>query len=1088
MNNLSKRIAISDLAQILSQQQRLQIIDIALIITAALMVFTEGAITIFLFHVIFLLLAFGAFYWKFYAFTTRVGFWVTITTLLLLRAIYDGHVLFSEIVEIPILTTIMILVFIIAAERAKAKDELQHSEERYHTLFDNLFKESRDAIFITDQAGRIAEVNQAMLNLFGYTRAEIRGLEPAETPILPLDWDELRQQTGRFGSVRDHEIKLHKKDGAEMHCLLTSSVWRANDGSLLGYQGIIRDITQRKQAEEALRESEERYRHLVELSFEAVIAHSAGRLVYLNGPAAKLLGATNPEELIGKPILDFVHPDYLDTVQRRVERISQEGNGMPPVEEKFIRLDRSSVDVEVAAIPTTYQGQQAALTVVRDITERKRAEAEREYLLATEREQRVLAETLGEVFLALTAQTSFEGVLDEILRQVQRIVSYSAANIMILKRGNLRIVRHQGYHTFSSREIMPTLRQSLEDFPLDAEVVETRRALVVPDTRQNPRWITTTESAWIMSFIAVPICLHDRVLGLLRLDSDTPGKFSAEDLKRLQPLGNAAAIALDNARLYDQARQELADQFVQAETEIIQLNQKLVDLQYASATIASSSRLQAVLSAIPKEMAGLLKVSSCCILDWNQAANTASIVAKYGLDHHLVEEIWVETFALADYALMSRVLTERLPQQIIYSRRDTYPAELAYMKALNLKSLLIVPMEFQNRVVGLVKMMDDQVERTFTNREIGLIQLLANQVASAIENDRLYNQVRQEMVERVQAEKELRQVAAKNQAILDAISDTMFYLSRQGELLDYKVISSHSLPQEIFDEISIGKRLDDVLPPDLVKLTLHYIGEALNTNTMQLFECELALSHDFRYFEARLVVSGPNEVLAIVRDITERKEQEVALEKERLRIARDLHDSLGQSLGFLRLKLDALSMNDLEYDGEAVQQDLVQMRDVANEAYELVRSMLAAARPANANDLAAVLLAQARPVGSRARFKVNLTCEGQARPLSPVIQQQVLYILKEALNNVEKHANARQVEIKLVWTEEMLVITLLDDGVGFHTNMPHPKGHFGLAIMQERAEEINGLLSVTSTPNSGTEVTLWLPLASITPAPVQDSN
>ncbi len=987
ISRLLKQIASSNFLQALQIERWFILLDVALLVTALLLIFTTAKV--FFFHVIFVLLTFGAFFWKFHAFALRAIFWVTVTTIVVTHTIFVGKTQVEEIIEIPLLTSILILVFAIAGQRSKAKESLRKT---------NAELENR----VAERTAELTRVN-----------AELT-----------------------------HEITKHK---------LT---------------------------EATLRESEERYRRLVELSFEAIAIHSEGKLVYVNPPGVKLLGAAKARELIGKPIFEIVHPDYWGIVQTRVQQL-EGGRSVPLIEEKFIRLDGTEVDVEVAAIPITYQGQPAVQTIVRDITARKRAEMEREYLLTTEREQRLLAETLGEVFLTLTAQTSREAVLDEILRQVQRIVSYSAANIMILQRGILHIARHQGYHLFSSREMMPGLRQLLEDFPLDAEVVQSRQPLVISDTHQNPHWVTTPESGWIRSFIAVPICLRDRVLGLLRLDSDLPGKFSGEDLKRLQPLANAAAIALDNARLYDEARKEIAEQTIQAEAEIIQLNQKLLALQYASATIASSAHLQHVLNTIPREMASLLKVSGCCILEWNQIANTVSIMAKYGFNDYWEGEAPTKTFPLADYPLMDRALTEHLPQQITHSHRGNYGGELAYMRAVNLKTLLMVRMEFQNRSIGLVHIMDEQAERIFTNREIGLIQLLANQVASAIESSRLYEQLRQEINERVQVEKELRQVAAKNQAILNAISDSMFYLSREGKVLDYKVISQNNFPPELLNEINVGKYLDDILTPNLVNLTLHYINKALDTNTMQVFEGELLLSGDVRYFEARLVVSGQDEVLAIIRDITEHKKYEATLEKERVRIARDLHDSLGQSLGYLHLKLDELTHKNTLQKTVGIRQEVTRMRDVANEAYELVRNMLAAARPANSADLATALLAQAKLAGNRARFRVQLTSEGQPRPLSPIAQHQVLYIFQEALSNVVRHANAQEVNLKLLWTEEMLTIMLSDDGCGFETNVPRSDDHFGLTIMQERAEEINGFLSITSEPNNGTMLTLRLPLASV---------
>ncbi|MCZ7399549.1 MAG: PAS domain-containing sensor histidine kinase [Candidatus Methanoperedens sp.] len=129
----------------------------------------------------------------------------------------------------------------------------------------------------------------------------------------------------------------------------------------------------RKRAENALKESEERYRSLVEFSPYGIAIHSEGKLVYMNLAGAKILGTENPDELVGKMLLQIVHPDYHEIVKKRV-RMQEGGKVAPPLEEKFLRLDGTSVDVEIASIPFTYMGKLAMYGVFRDITERKKAE------------------------------------------------------------------------------------------------------------------------------------------------------------------------------------------------------------------------------------------------------------------------------------------------------------------------------------------------------------------------------------------------------------------------------------------------------------------------------------------------------------------------------------------------------------------------------------------------------------------------------------------------------------------------------------------------------------------------------------------
>ncbi len=146
--------------------------------------------------------------------------------------------------------------------------------------------------------------------------------------------------------------------------------------ALLLIFGIIasRIIAKLKLSEAALRESEERYRKLVEFSPDAISIHSEGKIVFINVAGAKLLGAVNPEQLIGKSVIDFVHPDYQEIARERIRLMREEGKNVSPIEEKFIKLDGSVMDVEVIAMPFTYQGKPGIQVIIRDITNRKRAE------------------------------------------------------------------------------------------------------------------------------------------------------------------------------------------------------------------------------------------------------------------------------------------------------------------------------------------------------------------------------------------------------------------------------------------------------------------------------------------------------------------------------------------------------------------------------------------------------------------------------------------------------------------------------------------------------------------------------------------
>ncbi len=138
--------------------------------------------------------------------------------------------------------------------------------------------------------------------------------------------------------------------------------------------GTISEITERKLAEEALKESESKYRELIENSPDAICIYVDGKIALVNNQCLHLLAAKSPGELIGQPVINFIHPDFQELAKVRMSDITENGKVVPLVEEKFIRLDGSVVDVEVKAMPILFEGRHTVQLVARDISERKLAE------------------------------------------------------------------------------------------------------------------------------------------------------------------------------------------------------------------------------------------------------------------------------------------------------------------------------------------------------------------------------------------------------------------------------------------------------------------------------------------------------------------------------------------------------------------------------------------------------------------------------------------------------------------------------------------------------------------------------------------
>ena len=139
-------------------------------------------------------------------------------------------------------------------ERRNTTIQLRKSEEKYRTLFED----SRDAIYLNDKEGGLIDFNRSTLELFGYSRGEMLGINTKSVFVNPDEYQRLQDEIAQKGSVREFEAKLCKKDGTKIDCLITSTVRLARDKSIIGYQGIVRDISElasnRKQLEKTLKE------------------------------------------------------------------------------------------------------------------------------------------------------------------------------------------------------------------------------------------------------------------------------------------------------------------------------------------------------------------------------------------------------------------------------------------------------------------------------------------------------------------------------------------------------------------------------------------------------------------------------------------------------------------------------------------------------------------------------------------------------------------------------------------------------------------------------------------------------------------
>jgi len=296
-------------------------------------------------------------------------------------------------------------------EQKRTEESLRQSEERYRTFFDT----SRDCVFITTLDGRFIDFNDAGLEMLGYSpgdRQEILKKDVASFYANPEEREAHSQMVAAMGFSKEYPVDLRKKDGTIIHALVTTVARKGPDGNVIGFQGTVRDITERKQAEEALRQSEEKFRSLFESSLDGILLTAPDGTVFHANPAACQILGWSEQELreIGRDgVVDRTDPRLSSALaeRNRTGRFSGELN--------LKRKDGATFPAELSsALFVTANDNLRANIVIRDISERKRVE---EALRQSEEKYRLLVDKAQEAIFVVQ-DTVFRFVnprLEEIL-------------------------------------------------------------------------------------------------------------------------------------------------------------------------------------------------------------------------------------------------------------------------------------------------------------------------------------------------------------------------------------------------------------------------------------------------------------------------------------------------------------------------------------------------------------------------------------------------------------------------------------------------------------------------------------------------
>jgi PAS domain S-box-containing protein len=468
-------------------------------------------------------------------------------------------------------------------ERIKSEEQLRESEKSYRGLFNSV----DEAIYIQDEQGRFLDANQGALDLYGYSREHFIGKTPEALGAPGMNnFDLIRQAHQRAfdGELQAFEFWGRRKNGE----VFPKDV-RLYKGTYFGQEVVIalaQDITERKRAEQALRRQLKELTTLHAIAGMAIRARSIDELVeFVTQEVGRIFYSDN----FGFGFLDETekslrpHPSYqgLTANVPRLYPIEGSVSGSVIVSGKPRRVSdvtkasdylmvnpdvRSELCVpiklgeRVIGIINAESKQQDFFTddderLMLTIAGQMANAIERFRLFEAESNRRREAETLREAISALSTSLELEKVLEIIMNSIEQVVPFDSASIFLLEGDQLRIMMARG---------LPNLDKIInQTFPADdglfSETLRNGHLLILEDAQNDPRFNQWGETSYVRGWMAVPLIARGEVIGYITLDSRKPAAYTQEQATLAQAFANQAAIAIQNARLFEGIQNSLRE-------------------------------------------------------------------------------------------------------------------------------------------------------------------------------------------------------------------------------------------------------------------------------------------------------------------------------------------------------------------------------------------------------------------------------------------------------------------------------------------------------------------------------------------------
>lgn len=492
----------------------------------------------------------------------------------------DGSPLWCQTTITPIVTgsgdLLYYTLFIEDISQRRAAEALQRdSKRRFRAYFDQV--PAGIAVISTD--GRWLEANKHLRAFLDCSQEDLFSL-PWSRLVHPEDREACdRQMLDLSTGVADRitqETRLVCKNGQQMTVSITARSIRGVNGQPESIIILVEDIAARKEVEQRLLESEERYHSLVEASPIPILVHTDGRIVFANEAAVRIAGGVSTADLVGRNVMDFVHPDNSTLMYERMQNIYS-GKTVENRDVTLTTSDGRMVEVELLGAPVRFRGRPSAQVILQDVGTRRKNEE------ALQRFNARLAALYQISQSILSAQSPYE-IATGMLQQIDRLIAADRIGVVMFDFGSEEVIP-LALKIGSIAQPGPLASIPLYEYPLQDSLWEGQFSHVDDLTMLSELERSPMTDRWsadgMRSYTIFPMLIQGRLIGALHLAQETPGPRSVEELSIARELTDQIAVAINQADLNARIQRhtaELEQRVAERTRELAEANTRLQEL------------------------------------------------------------------------------------------------------------------------------------------------------------------------------------------------------------------------------------------------------------------------------------------------------------------------------------------------------------------------------------------------------------------------------------------------------------------------------------------------------------------------------